>query len=189
MSDSSAGVGDGFLSRWSRLKSRPGSAAVAESLPVVAASAEPLAAKAQADEQALLPDDAVAMLEAEPLTDADMPDIDSLDEQSDLSGFFSEKVTEQLRRKALQRLFHLPAFNIRDGLNEYDDDYSSFAPLGDCVTYQMKAFIERQKQQFSAALQDDPVDADPVVAVADPGAESNPEQLEPCDEDELGVCE
>ncbi len=58
------------------------------------------------------------------LTDADMPAIDTLDEHSDVSGFFSEKVSEELRRAALRKLFHLPTFNFTDGLNDYDEDFT-----------------------------------------------------------------
>ena len=45
--------------------------------------------------------------EAEPvyLTDADMPPLESLDENADYSGFLSPKVTEELRQLALQQLF------------------------------------------------------------------------------------
>ncbi|MCW8885607.1 MAG: DUF3306 domain-containing protein, partial [Motiliproteus sp.] len=62
----------------------------------------------------------------EALTDEDMPDIETLTEDSDYSGFLSEGVSEALKRKAMRKLFHLPEFNIRDGLNDYDDDFSIF---------------------------------------------------------------
>jgi hypothetical protein len=57
-----------------------------------------------------------------PLTDADMPDIDSLAEDSDFTGFMSPGVSDELRNLALRKLFHAPVFNIRDGLDEYDED-------------------------------------------------------------------
>ena len=56
-------------------------------------------------------------------TDADMPPIESLGEHSDYSGFMSPRVSEELRRAALRKLFHLSRFNIRDGLDDYDDDF------------------------------------------------------------------
>ena len=41
-----------------------------------------------------------------------------------------QKVSESLRRLALRKLFHGADFNIRDGLDDYDGDYTSFVKLG-----------------------------------------------------------
>ena len=63
------------------------------------------------------------------LGDADMPPLDSLGPESDYSGFLSPGVSEELRRLALRKLFHSPLFNVTDGLDDYDDDFTSFAVL------------------------------------------------------------
>ncbi|MCP4232263.1 MAG: DUF3306 domain-containing protein, partial [Aestuariibacter sp.] len=64
---------------------------------------------------------------AEPvLTDADMPAIETLGENSDFSKFMSSGVSDKLRNMALQKMFQTAEFNIRDGLDEYDEDYTSF---------------------------------------------------------------
>ena len=39
------------------------------------------------------------------LTDADMPDLDTLNENSDYSGFMSEGVSDEIRNLALRKLF------------------------------------------------------------------------------------
>lgn len=72
------------------------------------------------------------------LAEVDLPDLDSLDEHSDVSGFFSPKVSAELRRLALRKLFHLPHLNVTDGLDDYAEDYTKFAPLGDIVTADMR---------------------------------------------------
>ena len=94
-------------------------------------------------------------VEQEPvtLTDADMPDIDSLAEDSDFTGFMSPGVSDELRNLALRKLFHAPVFNIRDGLDEYDEDYTSFEKLGDIVTCDMKHQIEVQERKRREALE------------------------------------
>ncbi|MCB1806867.1 MAG: DUF3306 domain-containing protein, partial [Candidatus Competibacteraceae bacterium] len=74
----------------------------------------------------------------EQLDDNDMPPLDSLGEKSDYRAFFAPKVSAELRRLALRKLFHSPKFNIRDGLDDFDDDYTYFEPLGDTVTADMK---------------------------------------------------
>jgi len=85
------------------------------------------------------------------LTDEDMPSIESLTADSDYSCFMSPKVSHALRRLALRKLFHGAQFNICDGLDDYDGDYTSFAKLGNIVTSDMKHQIEvamRKKQQL-----------------------------------------
>ena len=90
--------------------------------------------------------------QAPPLTDADMPAIETLTEESDFSVFMSPGVTDELRNLALRKLFHAPVFNIRDGLDEYDDDFTSFEKLGDIVTADMKHQAEIQRQKLRDAL-------------------------------------
>jgi hypothetical protein len=89
--------------------------------------------------------------EAKPLTDADMPDIETLTEESDFSAFMSSGVSDELRNLALRKLFHASVFNIRDGLDEYDEDYTSFEKLGDIVTCDMKHQIEMQQKKLREA--------------------------------------
>ena len=104
------------------------------------------------------------------LTDADMPPIESLDENSDYAGFLSPEVSEELRKLALRKLFHLPSFNVRDGMDDYDGDYTEFAALGNLVTADMKHIAEveakRKLEQLAAldsdaAIEDASEDIDP----------------------------
>ena len=144
------------LSRWSRRKLEadqlaPGTAELA-SPDVEASLAVPAAEEVDA-------------VEKPALTDADMPDIESLDEDSDFSGFMSTGVSDELRNLALRKLFKAPAFNIRDGLDEYDEDYTYFEKLGDIVTCDMKHQIEMQEQKLreaqaaeAAAAEDDEIE-------------------------------
>ncbi len=80
------------------------------------------------------------------LTDDDMPAIDSLAADSDLSAFFNKGVSAALRKSALRHVFQLPQFNVRDGLNDYDGDYTVFEPLGDIVTSDMKWHTARKER-------------------------------------------
>ena len=131
MSESEQG---GMLSRWSRRKLQAEEASRKEEVALPQESAEitnELVAEAKSDEPVL--------------TDADMPPIESLGENSDFSGFMSSGVSDKLRNLALRKMFQAPSFNIRDGLDEYDEDYTSFEKLGDIVTCDMKHQIEMQE--------------------------------------------
>ncbi len=76
-------------------------------------------------------------------TEADLPPLETLDERSDFRGFLSPRVSEELHRLALRKLFHLPAFHVRDGLDDYDGDYRNFVPLGDTLTAELGERVER----------------------------------------------
>jgi len=123
-----------FLQRWSRRKAE--------------------AAQAPAQVDSSTPEDA-SQPEAYQPTDADMPPLESLDGDSDYSGFLSPKVSEELRRLALRKLFHSAKFNVTDGLNDYADDYSKMEPLGDIVTADMRFHMERMKERMARLAQEE----------------------------------
>jgi len=78
------------------------------------------------------------------LTDADMPPIETLDGDSDYSPFLSPGVSDDLRQQAMRKLFTQPDFNIADGLNDYDEDYTHFTGLGKVITHEMKRMLQRE---------------------------------------------
>ena len=92
-----------------------------------------------------------AVVEEKILTDEDMPPLDSLDEGSDYSGFLSPGVSEGLRRRALRKLFMSAVFNVPDGLDDYDDDFTSFQALGDIVTSDMRHQAEMEAERAKQA--------------------------------------
>ena len=105
------------------------------------------------------------------LTDADMPDLETLHDDSDYSGFLSPEVSDKLREVALRKLFHGKAFNIVDGLDDYDDDFITALPLGDIVTADMRHQAEIKLEKEKAAL----LEESQHVATAE---ESGDEELE-----------
>jgi len=132
--------GDSFLARRARLKAERQQAV-----------REPISSPEQDAEQEVESPAPVAP----PLTDADMPPVESLTEESDFSQFLAEGVSDVLRRTALRKLFHLPEFNILDGLNDYDEDYTKFEKLGDVVTYQQRRMQARDEAVKKAAAEKD----------------------------------
>ncbi|WP_455219554.1 DUF3306 domain-containing protein [Kaarinaea lacus] len=101
------------------------------------------------------------------LTDDDMPPLETLDEHSDFSMFLSPKVSETLRRRALQKLFHFQQFNITDGLNDYDDDYTHFETLGDIIPHDMKRVLQREAEKSPASSDDAQQEIDNETEKAD----------------------
>ena len=116
-----------FLERWSRRKAR--------------ARAEAGAAEPEEAPEAPAGRPADTAPPAGP--GAPLPDLDSLDADSDYSAFMAAGIDESLKREALRKLFRSPKFNVIDGLDDYCRDYTQWEKLGDVVTADMRHRLER----------------------------------------------
>ncbi|ROR32329.1 DUF3306 domain-containing protein [Inmirania thermothiophila] len=77
-------------------------------------------------------------------TDTELPDPETLPPDSErFRDYLSPRVSEALRRRALRRLFHLPQFQVADGLDDYCEDFTGFDPLGELVTHEMRHMLAR----------------------------------------------
>lgn len=165
------GTEENFLQRWSRRKSTAREASEpGESIGDVAVeSAGPASADAQGPTTG-----PVAPVEAAPL-----PDLDQLDQDSDYSAFLAPGVDAALRRKALRKLFHSPKFNVCDGLDDYCDDFTVFAPLSaGVVTADMRHHMERAARKLAEQLEE-PVVQGPTVAGTQLEPETQGDQAPP----------
>jgi len=137
-----------FLTRWSRRKSlaREG-VELPEPVDEVAGDSEPPPGGAGRGNEDNPP---IAAPELPP----ELPPIESLGEDSDYSAFLASDVPADLQRKALRKLFQSPKFNVRDGLDDYDLDFSSPEPLGDIVTAEMRHRLRAELERL-AGLDDD----------------------------------
>lgn len=147
---------ENFLSRWSRRKqqSRDSGAVagiISDDQPDVKLGDELERARDDINR-----DDIKALSQ---LTDEDMPPLESLTENSDYSCFFAPNVSEALRKKALRILFSSPQFNICDGLDDYDEDYTCFEKMGDIITADVRHQMDRL-----AAMQTETLEKSPALA-------------------------
>ncbi|MDP6948848.1 MAG: DUF3306 domain-containing protein [Arenicellales bacterium] len=163
----------GFYSRWSQRKSK--------AVEVVDAGQEQ---DSGSQEDAPKPE---AASDTPPPTDADMPPLESLSEESDYSDFLSPGVSDKLRKVALRKLFHGSGYNLRDGLDDYDDDFTVFEALGDVVTADMRhrqEMLERKARETQAAGEEKteiavetPVDESPGAAAKEQQEQLPQEQV------------
>jgi len=147
-----------FINRWARRKAEATARAGEETESAVPATVEESA-----------PDEVPPT--SEPLTDADMPAIETLGEDADVSGFLSPGVSDDLRRAALRKLFHGPKFNICDGLDDYCGDYTKFEPLGDIITADMRFQMERALERLADAEESEGESQTDAGEETDSGAE------------------
>lgn len=109
-------VGESFLSRWSRLK-RTDPTAQSEPVPEPPA---PATAEAAESVEAASPAEP-----APPDTPLDLPDVETLNRDSDYKPFLAADVPTALRNAALRKLWRSdPVFANLDGLNDYDGDFT-----------------------------------------------------------------
>jgi hypothetical protein len=160
-----------FLARWSRRKalSRKG-----EQLPEPPEEADEKTQDAlQADQEAAPVVESPAPEQAGETGGDEMPELpplETLDQNSDYSAFLGKGVPPDLKQKALKKLFHSPKFNIRDGLDDYDWDFTNPEPLGDIITAEMRYRVQRELERLAGLDEDEenPEDS-PAVAAVDTG--------------------
>ncbi|MGQ0750702.1 MAG: DUF3306 domain-containing protein [Betaproteobacteria bacterium] len=78
-----------------------------------------------------------------------LPPLDQLKFESDYRGFLHPKVSDDMRRAALKKLFSDPHFNVMDGLDVYIDDYSKSDPIPAAMLAglrQAQQILERAKE-------------------------------------------
>ncbi|QOY93013.1 DUF3306 domain-containing protein [Massilia sp. UMI-21] len=162
---------EGFLRRWSRLKSSGGDAE-----PVTA----PLHAPAAAPAPALQPEPPDARRQdGAPPPQPPLPtleDVARLTPDADFSAFVARGVDKSVQRLALKKLFSDPHFNAIDGLDIYMRDYNQASPL----TPDMLASLKHAPGVLDRLLGDrQEAEAGPADALAledAPGPQAGPEQ-------------
>ncbi len=186
--------GEGRFSRWSRMKREarlrrggaapvvapgPGDPSAADAAGLGGAAADPSSANPVAAPDPAHPAETAAGADttggdaatpgeaATPVDPADLPDIETLDENSDYTVFLQDGVPEELRRLALRKLWRSnPIFANLDGLNDYDEDFR----LVDTVIGETVSAFRKGREtldQATAKADGDPA-ADAGAAPADP---------------------
>ncbi|MHA1108564.1 MAG: DUF3306 domain-containing protein [Alphaproteobacteria bacterium] len=125
-----------FLSRWSRRKQAEGEAPAEE-------------APGTDDEPVSEGEEAAAFDPAE------LPDIDGLDKESDFTAFMKDGVPEELRNRALRKLWTTdPVFANLDGLNDYDEDFGEIMRTGAAAMRKFAAQEAEKARQAALAEAD-----------------------------------
>ncbi len=176
---------EGFATRWSRRKQQNKLEQEARQdiniVPAEQSEAE-IAARAEQDREQLRAEK-LAQLNA--LSDADMPDIATLNDDSDFSQFMSTNVSEALRKLALRKLFQGAGYNVRDGLDEYDGDYTHFEKLDpSTITADMKYRLELKAEKLRAQIE-----AEEAALLQTPSDEDvkPQEQCDECQDEQTGI--
>ncbi|MHA1598714.1 MAG: DUF3306 domain-containing protein [Alphaproteobacteria bacterium] len=86
----------------------------------------------------------------------DLPDVDSLQSDSDYAVFLQDGVPEQLKRAALRKLWgSSPELAVLDGLNDYDEDFSIVDGLVETVVSAYKAgkgYVDEEEESATEEI-------------------------------------
>lgn len=151
---------EGFLRRWSRLKSAGGDGTPA------AAAAPARSAPSAPPPRAATPPEAEARASLPTLEDAAR-----LTPDADFSAFVAQGVDKSVQRLALKKLFADPHFNVIDGLDTYMHDYNKAVPLAPA----MLASLKHAPDVLSRLFGDEQAQPDTAAGEVQHGAQQ-PEQ-------------
>lgn len=136
----------GFLQRWSRRKrgELPEEPETAPTAPADADVAEPGSEPQEAGDDGDSRIDPRTGKRFDELTDDDMPPVEALDENADVSAFFARGVSQSLRLAALRTLWHSSKFNQVDLMAEYSGNFTGYQKLGNVVPHDMHRAVKRE---------------------------------------------
>lgn len=165
--------------RWSRLKRGevPAQAPASSERPLTSRESE------DSDEEGLGSDEWKSTVSSDEVPpgslDHTLPDPDTLPAGSDIKAYLASGISSGLRKRALRRLFSATHYGIRDGLDDYDDDYrQTLQPLASEVADRLRNWTRQAED-----TDDDASQAHAVTRDVPPADASEAE--EPVDEDSV----
>ncbi|NWN82893.1 MAG: DUF3306 domain-containing protein [Halomonas sp.] len=154
------------LDRWSRRKLGEDIAPAPEREPVEAFDKEALD-KGPFDKERIHEEPVEAPHEepaASGSLDHTLPDPDALSAEADFSAYLQQGVSQQLHRRALRRLWSTGDYGIRDGLDDYDENYREILkPLSRDIAERLRRWTRPDE---AATTPEPPAEGDEALADA-----------------------
>ncbi|MCG9609312.1 DUF3306 domain-containing protein [Vibrio harveyi] len=139
-----------FFSRWSKRKleettTEPADAKVVESVE----STEP--ETAQAHEELSTEAQALATEASATETESQQASNETTDpEEMSVAQLLVSEASESVKKAALRKMFLSEEFNVRDGLDDYDDDYSNIKSLSEGVAETLRDWVKEKTEEEPA---------------------------------------
>ncbi|EOX4440835.1 DUF3306 domain-containing protein [Vibrio alginolyticus] len=173
-----------FLSRWSKRKLEESSQYDEEITPIAETeqSTENVTALSNADESS----DALNVNE-----DSQAPDITASvevekTEEMPVAQLLVSEASESVKKAALRKMFLSEEFNVRDGLDDYDDDYSNLKSLSQDVAETLRDWVKDKVEDEPNAetAQGSELNANDIASEVVEDAESNTDKSGQITQDE-----
>ncbi|WP_319537002.1 DUF3306 domain-containing protein [uncultured Vibrio sp.] len=159
-----------FLSRWSKRKLEESQSTLGEATP--SDETETDVVGRLSSEEVLENDiaEVTATTEASETTaDAD----EQKPEEMSIANLLVSEASESVKKAALRKLFLSEEFNIRDGLDDYDDDYSNLKSLSEGVAETLRDWV-KDKTEDDATIEDNEL---AVVQTEASNADENEQEI------------
>lgn len=88
----------------------------------------------------------------------ELPDPESLSPDADISAFMQSGVDPALRQRALRKIFLGGEHSLRDGLDDYDQDFSNMRPLAEGVAETLRRWTHKVEEHLES-LEDADIEA------------------------------
>ncbi len=139
-----------FFSRWSKRKleettTEPADAKVVDSVE----STEPETAQAHEE----LSTEAQALVTEAPAIETESQEASSEatdPEEMSVAQLLVSEASESVKKAALRKMFLSEEFNVRDGLDDYDDDYSNLKSLSEGVAETLRDWVKDKTEEEPA---------------------------------------
>lgn len=173
-----------FLSRWSKRKLEESSQHDEEITPIAETeqSEDNVTALSNADESS----DALNIDE-----DSQAPDITATlevekTEEMSVAQLLVSEASESVKKAALRKMFLSEEFNVRDGLDDYDDDYSNLKSLSQDVAETLRDWVKDKVEDEPNAetAQGSELNANDIASEVVEDAESNTDKNAQITQDE-----
>ncbi len=144
-----------FLNRWSKRKLEQASG----SHSAEPQTHEPELLREESDVQPLPVEDESQTID----TETDLPSEEQNTEKPSIANLLVSEASESVKKAALRKLFLSEEFNVRDGLDDYDDDYSNLKSLSEGVADTLRDWIkdkteeDQVQEQQNVKAEDEPV--------------------------------
>ncbi|EKO3833332.1 DUF3306 domain-containing protein [Vibrio harveyi] len=139
-----------FFSRWSKRKleettTEPADAKVVDSVE----STEP--ETAQAHEELSTEAQVLATEASATETESQQTSSETTDpEEMSVAQLLVSEASESVKKAALRKMFLSEEFNVRDGLDDYDDDYSNLKSLSEGVAETLRDWVKEKTEEEPA---------------------------------------
>lgn len=87
--------------------------------------------------------------------DALLADPDTLDPSSDFKAYLAPGVSPELKRRALRRMFTASQYNVRDGLDDYDQDFTLMRDLSPEIASKLRSWMNQLAEDTATADDND----------------------------------
>ncbi|OEE67949.1 hypothetical protein A1OO_19635 [Enterovibrio norvegicus FF-33] len=110
----------------------------------------------------------------------DMQDVARLKQGDSAASFLAKGVSAEIKKAALRKLFHSDAYNVLDGMNDYDLDYSNKASLTAEVAASLRQWTKEKIEDVQEERQTQDVSDDETVLdqTVEQDGESTPPESE-----------